>query len=326
MKRSKVSILGAGVIALALAATMAGPAAADPSPQPKDIVGGGSDTTMFAMNNVADGATYGGFTVAGYNAAASARLVSWDAAPTGTIVPKVGYGAIPRPNGSGGGKRLLYGANNNTAMNYARSSSGLSQTEKDNNLYLIPFAVDGMKMAVRTAGSNAPASLTGAQVVGIYEGTYTNWSQLGGQPGTIVPMIPQSDSGTGTVFRAQLEALKGGPLSYTSSLVIVQEHDAAPVAADANAIAPFSTGRAASEPTVSLVGGWAYLRGLYNVVRQGDLGSPWFSSIFGSDGFLCSGSGLQLIQAAGFNQLAHPLDGGECGVPTQDDTTNFAVN
>lgn len=333
MKRSKVSALATTVLAGALVAALAAPASADFTPQPRDIVGGGSDTVQYAMNYLADG--YGASS--GYNFTANNRLVSFDAITVdglthNTITLKAGSTPITRPNGSTEGKALLFGSTNNANANYARSSSSLSQTEIDGGLWLVPYAKDGIELAVRAAGHNAPASISPANMVKIYDGTYTNWSQLGGTAGTIHAMIPQSGSGTRATFEAQLKAANGGTaVVLRSDIIETQEHDPAPIAADALAVAPFSTGRASLLPAgqISLVegaGSWAYTRALYNVVRSADRTASWFGPIFGSGGFICGGGGKALIEAAGFQQLAGPFDGGVCGVPTQAATTNFAVN
>ena len=332
MKRSKVSVLATVLLAGVLAASVASPASADPTPQPRDIVGVGSDTSQYAMNNLADGVTRSGTFRPGFNATASgARLVSFDAlieGNTNLIVLKAGTPAVGRPNGSGTGKTTLYGATNNPNVNFARSSSGPSTAENSAGLFHVPFALDGMRLSVATT-SNAPAASTPAQMVGIYNGSITNWSQIGGASGTIIPMIPQPGSGTRTFFDAQLKAANGGTAPVlAASVVVTQEHDDAPVAASPNAVAPFSTGRFASATGIKLItgtGSFNAQRALYNVVRSADLTKPWFAATFGSDGFLCSGSANALIAAAGFQQLASPLDGGVCGAPTQAATTNFTT-
>ncbi|WP_448631233.1 substrate-binding domain-containing protein [Cellulomonas soli] len=328
MKRSKVSLVLTAVVAGVIAASVASPAAADPTPQPRDIVGVGSDTSEFVMNYIADGAVVSGSLAAGYNSAAGSRLVSFDATGSATITPRAGSAAITRPNGSGAGKALLYGAGNNTAVTFARSSSGPSAAEASAGLYHVPFALDTVKAATAST-SHAPASLTVAQLVGIYNGTYTNWSQVGGSAGTIVPMLPQTGSGTRSFFLAQLKAANGNvDVVLAGSVQTVQEHDAAPIAANADAVAPFSVARYNTKPGagIKLEGGFLADRAIYNVVRSADLTKPYFTALFGSDGFICSGAGLPLIEAAGFKQLAHPLDGGECGVPSTSATTNLAVN
>lgn len=332
MKRSKVSLLLTAALAGLLAASVAGPAAADPTPQPKDIVGVGSDTSQFAMNYLADGVVSGAFTP-GFNAtAAGARLVSFDALVTdgpANIVLKAGTAAIVRPNGSGSGKALLYGAANNANVNFARSSSGPSAAENTAGLWHVPFAVDGLKLVTATT-SNAPVAITPAQMVDIYKGNITNWNQIGGASGVIVPYIPQAGSGTRSFFEGQLKAANGNvAVVLGASVQVSQEHDATAVAGDPNAVAPFSTGRFATATGIKLVNGagsFAAQRALYNVVRTADLTKSWFTGTFGSDGFICSGSGNGPIAAAGFTQLAGPLDGGVCGVPTQAATTNFTTN
>jgi len=132
MKRSKTSVLLTLALAGALAGALATPASADPTPQPKDIVGVGSDTSQFALNYLADGVVSGSFRNGFNTGAAGARLVSFDALVDGNanpIVLKAGTAAIARPNGSGGGKALLYGAANNANVNFARSSSGPTAAE-----------------------------------------------------------------------------------------------------------------------------------------------------------------------------------------------------
>jgi hypothetical protein len=175
--------------------------------------------------------------------------------------------------------------------------------------------------------SNAPASLPIADVVKIYDGTYTNWSQLGGSSGAIVPMIPQSGSGTRSFFLGQLKAANGGTdVVLGTSVVEVQEHDADPIKDNSNAVAPFSVGRndVVGAP-LRITGGFSAARALYNVVRQADVAKPEIDGLFGADGFVCSPEAKGLIEAAGFDQLAGSEAGGECGIPTQDATTNLTV-
>ncbi|NTW39469.1 MAG: hypothetical protein HGA44_06200 [Cellulomonadaceae bacterium] len=327
MKRSKASILLTAALAGMLTASLATSASADSTPQPRDIVGVGSDTSEIVMNYLADGISLSGAFNPGFNATSNARVASFDATGTATVVLKAGTAAITRPNGSGAGKALLYGASSNTNANFARSSSGPSTAENSAGLWAVPYALDGLKMATATT-SHAPASLTVAQLVQIYSGAVTNWNQVGGTSGTIVPMLPQTGSGTRNFFLAQLKAANGGvDVTLAASVISVQEHDSAPIAASIDGVAPFSTARFATQATgIKLEGGFAAERAIYNVVRAADLSKSWFTAIFSADGSICSGGGQTLIAAAGFQQLAGPLDGGVCGVPTQVATTNFAVN
>ncbi len=328
----------------ASAATMivAAPASADPAstPDANDLVGVGSDTTENAMDFVADGTG----ALPGYNAgktAADALLASFDTVGSATIVLRSGSPAITRPVGSGAGKALLFGASNNPDVTYARSSSALSATEVAGSLKAFPFAVDTLGVAVSgSVASHAPAALTGAQIVDIYKGTTTNWSQVGGTAGTIKPYIPQAGSGTRSFFDAQLKALNGG-VAVTYGVDVndtMHENTDDVLKNDADAIAPFSVGKQKTlfPTTVKMeslnngAGGWSADRALYNVVRGTDLADvtvgPRLAAVFGETGFICSPAARGLIQSAGFQQLATAASGGVCGAATTDPTSNLTTN
>lgn len=336
MKRTKTAIAAAALLAGAITLVGSTSASADSTPQARDIVGSGSDTSQFALNYVADGYLAGTTVKTGYNGLANARLVSFDAITINNvthdnIVVRPGTAAIQRPNGSTEGKSALIA---NANFSFARSSSALNTAEISAGLQAVPFAADGLKLSVSQTGTHAPASISAADMVKIYDGTYTNWSQLGGTSGPIKAYVPQSGSGTRSFFEAQLKAANGNvTVVIPGTILTSQEHDAsifdptnATYGADAiNAVSPFSTGRAGLSPTlVHLEGGFSAQRALYNVVRTADLSKAWFSSIFSSNGYLCSTSGKGAIEAAGFTQLALPDDGGVCGAPTTAATTNFS--
>ncbi len=332
MIRSRVSALAAGaaLVAGTLAVTtgtaQAAPTEFDPTftPVAGDVVGTGSDTTQAALAYIAQA----------YNAdkAAGSRLASFAAiGDPATITLREGTAAIARStvNGSGNGKKLLYGTTNNATADYARSSSSLNTAEVAAGLKQAAFAVDGIKMAVRKAGTNAPASLTAAQLVGIYKGEITNWSQIDAtKSGVIKPLIPQSGSGTRTFFEDRLKASNGGnAVALGPAVAETQEHSDADLVNDPNAIAPFSTGRAKSTTTISLLEGVQFDRALYNVVRNEDLANPAkaakLQAIFGETGFLCSVEGKAAIEKAGFLQLAPTSAEGECGKWTDAAVSNF---
>ena len=313
------------IVAASLA--LAAPAQAEPSPSfvplATDVVGVGSDTSMNALNYLGNG--NGG--VAGYNATrTTGRLASFDAGPTGTIVLREGSAPVNRVtyNGSGNGKKALYGASENLDVDFARSSSKLNATEVSEGLQAFPFAKDTLAMATATT-SNAPASLSKAQVVGIYKGELTNWSQVGGAAGPIAAKIPQSGSGTRDFFIAQLIAANSG-VAFTPVGAEVQEHDDTLIKADPNAIAPFSVGRAALLGTLRIeAGDFVAARALYNVVRIEDVANVDILSLFGPTGFACSPGAASLILDAGFEQLLPVAQGGECGRVTQAATANLAT-
>lgn len=310
--------------ALALGASPAS-AAVDPddttfAPVTADLIGVGSDTSQRIVKNLAES----------WNAqtpAPASRVATYAATGGGTI--DLPTADINRPNGSGAGKALLYGAGNNTDIDFARSSSGPSTAEVDAGLQFFPFALDTLKMAVsNSTPSHAPASLTAAQIVDIYDGTVTNWSELGGTSGTIVPLIPQAGSGTRSFFVAQLKAANGGvDVTLAGSVQEVQEHDDTPIKNNPDAVAPFSEARASLlGSTLRLETGFKADRALYNVVRGTSLGDANVQAVFGEDGFVCSTDARDEIEAAGFKQLATPDHGGACGAATQTATSNFTLN
>ncbi|MBC7632221.1 Ig-like domain repeat protein [Aeromicrobium sp.] len=335
MIRQRVSLVAVGAL-VATAALTAGlatsasaaspPTIYDPSFIPDagtDLVGVGSDTTEIVMHYLSEG--HAG--VAGFNFEKSSnRLASFAAlSDTPTIVLRSGEAPVNRPNGSGNGKKTLYGPGNNVSVNFARSSSSLNTAEDSAGLRQFPFAVDGLKLAVSKTASNAPASISPAEMVKIYDGTYHVWGDIPGYAGPaptalIKPYVPQSGSGTYSFFVAQLQAANSGVAVNISGNSETQEHSDVDVKDNPNAIVPFSTARAKTESaaTVKVLAGFKAYRAIYNVARGADLSDatlgPKLTSVFGEGGFICSAAAKPLIEAAGFDQLARPVAGGACGV------------
>lgn len=341
MIRQRVSFAVAGALVAGTAMTvgLAGPASAantayDPNftPAAGDLVGVGSDTIEIALDYLAKGANG----VNGFNAgAAGFKIASFAAAgDPATVTLRSGAAAIARStiNGSGSGKAKLYSTGNNPDVNFARSSSSLNAAEISAGLQQYPFAVDGLKLAVSGAAtSNAPATISPADMVKIYSGQVTNWSQLGGTPGVIKPYVPPTTSGTYSFFIAQLKAANSGTdVTLAGTVATSQEHDDTLIKNDANAIAPFSTARAKSlTSTIKLEKGFKAYRAVYNVVRGTDLSDsvlgPKLNSVFAGNGFICSPAAKPLIEAAGFDQLARTSAGGVCGEPTQAAVSTFVT-
>lgn len=322
-----VAAVAASTLALGVPSASAAQEAYDPTftPVAADLIGVGSDTTEISMHYVAEG--FDGFP--GFNDGdAGFRIASFQAGGGGQLTFPQGT-TIDRPNGSGAGKSRLYGDNNVAEIDFARSSSALNTNEVNAGLQAFPFAVDGLKLAVSNAvPTNAPATISAADMVKIYDGTVTNWSELGGTPGVIKPLIPQAGSGTRSFFVAQLKTANNGvDVALAGSVTEVQEHDPAPIQGDANAVAPFSTGRAkAAGSAIKLTEGFAANRALYNVVRGTDLSRADIQAVFGPDGFICSDAAAPLIEGSGFLQLAREANQGACGVATQAATSNFKTN
>jgi hypothetical protein len=350
---------GIGVAALAVSGLALGavaPASADPTnpvftpsaglPDATtvgtgDIVGVGSDTIEHVLNDLAEGITTPS-AVAGWNAGhASQRIASFDATPQpSTITLRTGTVAISRPNGSGQGKATLFNPSNPN-VSFARSSSSLSTSNGEaTSLKQFPFAVDGLKMAVKATGSDAPASVTIADVVNIYKGVYKTWNQIpgngAGSTAFIHPYIPQSGSGTRSFFLSELKAGNGGvdvtlaaaDGSGYLGVSETQEHSPTDIQANPDAIAPFSTARATTltPGLITLEGGYRARRAVYNVVRNADAGAAWVTAIFGEGGYLCSADARTIIKANGFEPLdttANP--GGQCGLPLTTAPSNLNV-
>lgn len=340
MIRQRVSLAVAGAFVASSAFTLgiAAPASAAPgpydptfTPTTADLVGGGSDTSEIAVDYLAKGTTVAGTFVPGFNSKGlSGKIASYAATGDATLTLRDGS-TITRPNNSGTGRATLYGAGNNSNFDFARSSSPIGTAEQD-TLRQLPFAVDGLKLAVSSnVASNAPTTITPADMVKIYTGAVTNWNQIGGKDGVIKPYIPKSGSGTRSFFEGQLKAAPGGAeYVYANTVGEVQEHSVEKLQNDPNAVAPFSTGRAASATSIKLVGGFAANRALYNVVRQSEYQagakSALLKSAFGPTGFVCSPEARPLIEAAGFEQLASITKGGECGEPVTGATSNFRTS
>lgn len=293
------------------------------TPVTADVIGSGSDTSQHALKLLAEA----------WNAQTPApafRLSTYSATGGGDV--QLPGKLVVRPNGSTGGKNQLRTTGGEAEFDFARSSSPISTTEAGDGLRGFPFAVDSLQMAVASSASNAPAAITPAQIVGIYEGTIDEWSDIDPtKTGDIVAMIPQQDSGTRSFFVQQLTAIKGSTVNLAGDLEEVQEHDDAEVKGNPNAIAPFSVGRAGlTGGTLRLLTGWKADRALYNVVRLTDLADatkgPRLQALFGESGFICSTAAREQITKAGFQQLATPANGGSCGTLVENSTTNFKLN
>ena len=102
-------------------------------------------------------------------------------------------------------------------ISIGRSSSGPAGAVADgsSHLHFIAFALDAVSWA--TPSIYAPATMTDAQLLGIYNCTYTDWGQVGGIAGhAIQRYLPQSSSGTRKFF---ISSLLGGfdPTTVSSS-------------------------------------------------------------------------------------------------------------
>lgn len=330
----------AGSVIAMTAGTASAAYAPDPddsltAPVAADLIGVGSDTSQHALKLLADAWNGGAkddyaatFDVASFSALGSVDLPA-------PIATRDDGTAFTRPTGSGAGRAALYGTGRVSQVDFARSSGAPSQTDFNNGMRVIPFALDTVVPAVAGGNTHAAASLTLQQLRDIYVTcTMTTWAD-----GTAIhPYVPKSGSGTEGFFKGKVV-----PSGQTYGACVkdhtddanpdgskVQEHDPALFTTDPLALVPFSKGRAAlAGSAVKVVGGdeVAFKRNLYNVVRVEEMtaGSA-LATFFGSNGYVCSAAAHDLIKAAGFDQLATPAHGGDCGNVLNASSSNFALN
>jgi ABC-type phosphate transport system substrate-binding protein len=225
MRMLKSLLAGAAAAVTAVALT-AGPALADPpsGTTPKDTaavgVGANPDQSLFDQVSASWNKTH----------KTGTQFFSWDATNPVTqaqgdqIETKSACTTIARPNGTGQGKSALE-ANTTDPTNskyfcidYARAASARSSSDpacSTGGICYVSVAGDAVTWAVRSAangGTDAPATLTPAQLVKIFECKDTNWKQVGGTSAPIQAYLPQTSSGTRTFW---LLALGGGTTAIT---------------------------------------------------------------------------------------------------------------
>jgi ABC-type phosphate transport system substrate-binding protein len=224
MLRSFVAGAAAAVTAVALTAA---PALADPpsGTTPKDtaVVGVGADTTQYLFDQFS----------AAWNKthAKGTEFFSWDATNPVTqaqgdqIETKSACTTIARPNGGSAGKTALEANTTDPTsskyycIDYARTASPRSSSDpacSTGGICYVSLAGDAETWAVRdtaSGGSDAPKSLTPAQLVKIFECKDTNWKQVGGTSAPIQAYLPQTSAATRTFW---LTALGGGTTAITA--------------------------------------------------------------------------------------------------------------
>lgn len=287
--------------AVALVATSALSASADSStpPDQDDIVIVGSDTTEFVLNDLA--ALYGS-----RFATQPRQLKSFNATGTSPIqirpdnpsTPALDPVTIVRPNGSGAGIKELgtptspVGAAPVDSARSSRAKVTTGPTPDPANLMFIPFAQDQLRW-MANSGVTGVTSLTDVQLTGIYNCTITNWNQVGGNNLAIVPLIPQTQSGTRAEWLTRVGVTGAVPSCVTDQNNTVQEHDPAPVKATAGSVAPVSVGRynrlTPAEKLGTFLGAipapdaTEYNRNVYQVVKTvGGAVPAYLAKIFGN--------------------------------------------
>ena len=178
------------------------------------LTAGGSDTTlnvmdaMFSQANAPAGDTWvnlNPFATAPVTVAGDANCPTMDFQVAGTTP------TLPNrlmPVGSGAGRNMLRdviaGASTyKGCLDIARSSSFSSSSPAVGTGEYYAFALDAVSWA--TGSLSAPAAMSQADLIKIYNCTYTDWSQLpGGSAGPIQRYLPQTSSGTYGFFLSDL--------------------------------------------------------------------------------------------------------------------------
>jgi len=259
MKKSKLRVGAVACLAIAGLAFGAFSASADPAAGTyKALNGVGSDTIQDVMNGLAT---------------AIPSVGSYDATGTATIKTTASGNTFTRPNGSGAGQKALSASANNTGtrtypatggvditgqVDFARSSSGPASASPGTDLTFIPFARDAVTFAVNSSSdfprnialgsasqdATSPAPFT---LRNIYRCAVTTFADLGGDPVTIRPLLPQSGSGTRTFWLGTLGLTEAQVTGCASDLGgTIQEHDGSKIKG-AGDIVPFSVAQYLSQ-------------------------------------------------------------------------------
>ena len=209
----------------------------------------GSDTTEFLYDQLSGD----------YNAtvaSSASHLYSWDALNPNTnaqgdsIAVKSGCTHIARPDGSSAGITTLSSFQKTKdgkffCSSLARSSRARASTDPafaPGGIAFVDLGGDAETWAAQPT-TNAPASLTLAQLQGIYNCTITNWSQVGGNNAPIHAFIPQSGSGTRAFWLTALGIANPGACVSDVGGTLEENEGTNPALNDPNAIVDYSIGK-----------------------------------------------------------------------------------
>lgn len=275
-RTAKATLAGFAIAALSIGVGSNAFVYADYAPGPNDIVGVGGDTPQFDASFISDGDTSAdpGYNTAGniyklitFNATADANgragylngsTLTSPLALNPTDVLRAGTVPVQRVQSSGAAvSALLADTGATETINFVLSASqptAAQQTAAGNlgwgYLHVVQIATDAVQVAAAST-TNAPAGLSPAELVGIYNGTYTKWNQLpgnsAGSADTIIPEIPPASSSITKTFLAALKSANGNvAVTLAPSVVTVEQNDPSTITSSANsadAIVPFSQAR-----------------------------------------------------------------------------------
>lgn len=152
--------------------------------------------------------------------------------------------ANPPPNGAVAGKLALANAAAAGSASIELARSDVYRSASDPSTFeFYGFAKDAVSWAASSTGAGAGLSLSLDQLRSIYNGTTTNWNQVGGADAPITVYLPRTESGTLAFFTNTM--LGFDPTTKPVSIKRFQENDATtiPAADQATAIAPYSAGQ-----------------------------------------------------------------------------------
>lgn|SRR5262245_14208658 len=253
-----------GVVALLAVASVLAACDYGPDNVAKKITIVGSDTTQDVMTRIAFKYTIGLGVPADYNPNNASHddlfnvlsvqnpglavAADSDCAARTWFTPPA-TGTHQAPNGSTAGRNALRD-DTPGCVDIARSSAGpraIGPTGDKATFEYFAYGVDGVTWASHSA-SPAPANLTLAQLQGIFNCTFTDWSDVGGGAGPIQRYFPQAGSGTRAFVVSDL--LNGqDPVNFQNAncpaVIPTQENSGELIDTnndEAEAIVPYSAG------------------------------------------------------------------------------------
>jgi phosphate transport system substrate-binding protein len=186
-------------------------------------------------------------------------------------------------------------------IDIAAISRPLTPQEKAQGLMEVSVTQDAIAIVV---GDNNPfrTGLTPEQVEKIFQGQITNWSEVGGQPGTIRVINRPRISGTHQAFKEQV--LNGGNFGSTPNITTLERDATTPLlrALGTDGIGYATYAQVANQQTVRTVAidgltpqapNYPYQRTLYYVYKQ-----PASPPVQAFLGYVTSNQGQQAIASA----------------------------
>ncbi|MGK7933531.1 MAG: phosphate ABC transporter substrate-binding protein [Microcystaceae cyanobacterium] len=208
-------------------------------------------------------------------------------------------GTVVNTNAQGTDKGIL--ALLTGKIDIAATSRPLSPEEKSQGLAAVPISPD--VIAIVTGKDNPfRKGLKQNQVVGIFQGNITNWSEVGGTSGTIRVINRPAISGTHQAFQERV--LNGGTFGTGSNFTMMQRDATTPIlrALGTDGISYATYAQVADQQTVRVIpidgttpeaSNYPFQRTLYYVYKQPP--SPAVQSFLG---YATSAEGKQVISQA----------------------------